>query len=114
MAGSVQTWQRTSLLEVVAVSEGQLLAVLDNGNVPGPQVLDLLAVLGRVELGELVALPVGGDIERGDVLLAADEEDTADDAVVVDTVDTADTEEVLAGGLETGEETTYSLDVRTR
>lgn len=92
----------------MAVSEGVLLALDDNGGVPSPLVLNELAVLsvGVVELAELVALPVGADLESGLGVLAADQEDTLDDAVVVGTVDGLGTEEVLAGSLKTGVETT--------
>lgn len=92
----------------MAVNEGQLLAVDGDRNVPGPEVLNHLAVLllGVVELGEVVALPVGGDLEGGGVVLTADHEDTGDDTVVVGTVNTLSTEDVLAGGLKTGVETT--------
>lgn len=92
----------------MAVSEGVLLAVNDDGDIPSPLVLDELAVLGVgvVELAELVALPVGADLESGLGVLAADQEDTLDDTVVVGTVDGLGTEEVLAGSLKTGVETT--------
>lgn len=93
----------------MAVSEGKVLAVgsLDR-DVPGPQVIDELAVGlgGVVELLERVALPVGGDVEGGVSLLAADEEDTGDGTGVVLAEDGLGTEEVLAGGLKTGVETT--------
>jgi hypothetical protein len=72
------------LLEHLAVSPGKLLATLDNGLVPRPLVLDELLVLGvlGVELGELVALVVGSDIESGESILAADKENTLDDGGV--------------------------------
>lgn len=92
----------------MAVSEGKGLAVNGDGDVPGPQVLDVLAVSlgGVVELLEVVGLPVGGDIEGRQILLATDKEDTLDDAGVVGTEDSLGTEEVLAGSLQTGVEAT--------
>lgn len=95
----------------MAVNEGELLAVRDDRDVPGPHVFDVLAVLllGGVELDEVVGLPVGSDVEGRRSLLAADEEDTADDAGVVGTVDALGTEEVLAGSLETGVEATNQV-----
>lgn len=82
----------------MAVSPGVLLAINDNGNIPGPQVVDSLAVLllGGVELSEAIALPVRGDIEGGDVVLTTDHEDTGNQAVVVSTIDRLSAEEVLA------------------
>jgi hypothetical protein len=77
------------LLEDLAVSPLVGLAVDIDRLVPGPLVLDELLVLslGGVKLGELVGLPVWGDVESGDGLLSTDEEGTTDDAVVGDTVD---------------------------
>lgn len=82
----------------MAVSPGVLFAINDNGDIPGPKVVDSLAVLllGGVELSEAVALPVRSDIEGGDVVLATDHEDTGDEAVVVSTIDGLSTEDVLA------------------
>lgn len=84
-----------------------LVANLDGG-LPAPDVLNVLAGsrVGVVDLLEVVALPVGGNIESGSVLLATDKEDTTDDTVVVGTEDGLATEEVLAGSLQTGVETT--------
>lgn len=92
----------------MAVSGGEILAVNGEGGVPGPDVLNELAVgLGvGVELSEGVGLVVGGDLEGGGSLLAADEEDTIDNAGVVGTEDVLATEEVLAGSLKTGVEAT--------
>lgn len=92
----------------MAVNPGVLLAVNDDRDIPGPHVGNVLLVIlvGGVELGELVALPVGGHVEGGLVLLAADQEDTTDDVVIVGTVDRLSTEEVLAGSLQTSVETT--------
>jgi hypothetical protein len=97
------------LFEDVTINVGVLLAVDSDGGVPGPLVLDELLVLGvgGVELAEVVALPVRGDLEGGLPVLTTDQEDTADDAVVVLAVDRLSTEQVLAGSLETGVETTY-------
>lgn len=97
------------LLEDLAVGPLVGLAVDLDAALAGPLVLDELAVslaLG-VELGEVVALVVGSDVEGGKSLLAADKEGTLDDGVVGDTVDGNDTKEVLAAGLEASEETTY-------
>jgi hypothetical protein len=92
----------------VAVSVLELLAVNDDRDVPSPNVFNVLAVslAGGVELDEVVALVVRGDIESGESLLATDHENTLDDTSVVDTVDTLATEEVLAGSLKTGVEAT--------
>lgn len=97
------------LFEDVTINVGVLLAVNSDGSVPGPLVLDELLVLGvgGVELAEFVALPVRGDLEGRLPVLTTDQEDTADDAVVVLAVDRLSTEQVLAGSLETGVETTY-------
>lgn len=97
------------LLEDLAVGPLVGLAVDDKGLVPGPLVVDELAVLGLlgVELGEGVALVVGGDIESGESVLAANNESTLDDGVVALAVDGSTAEDVLAGSLETGEETAY-------
>lgn len=83
---------------------GVLLAVLDNGLLPGPLSIHVLAVLGLggVELGELVALIIGSDVKDGDVVVTADDESTLDDGVVVGAVDGGAAEEVLAGSLEAG------------
>ena len=59
------------LLEDLAVSPLVGLAVDLNGLVPGPLIIDVLLVLGRVELGEVVALVVGGNVDGGEDLLSA-------------------------------------------
>jgi hypothetical protein len=76
--------KKKHLLENLAVSPWVLLAVDDDGLVPRPLVVDKLLVLslGGVELGELVALVVGSDIESGESLLTTDEEGTLDDGLV--------------------------------
>ncbi|THZ99421.1 hypothetical protein D6C82_05163 [Aureobasidium pullulans] len=73
-----------------------------------PHGLDELLVLGvlRVELLELVRLDIGSNVEGGESLLATDKEGTTDERVVGATVDGSGTEDVLAGSLKTGEETT--------
>ncbi|TIA29845.1 hypothetical protein D6C78_09973 [Aureobasidium pullulans] len=73
-----------------------------------PHGLDELLVLGvlGVELLELVRLDIGSDVEGGESLLATDKEGTTDERVVGATVDGSGTEDVLAGSLKTGEETT--------
>lgn len=96
------------LLENLAVGELVGLAVDHDGLVPGPHVVDELLVLrlAGVELGELVGLVVGGDVEGGESILATDDEGTLDDGVVGLAEDGTAAEEVLAAGLETSEETT--------
>lgn len=59
-----------------------------------------------VELGELVALVVRGDIESGLGVIATDDEGPLDDGVVGLAVYGSTAEDVLARSLETGEETT--------
>jgi hypothetical protein len=65
----------------------------------------LVLSLGWVKLGEFVALVVGGDIEGRKSLLATDDEGTCNDGVIGGTIDRSTAEDVLAGGLKTGEET---------
>lgn len=65
--------------------------------------------VGGVELLEVVALPVGGDVEGGNVLLASDDESTLDDGVVVLAVDGRTSEDVLAGTLKTVVEATNQV-----
>ena len=100
--------QMMPLFEDVAISPGVLLAISFDSGVPGPHVLNELAVLllGGVELLEVVALPVRGNVESSSMILATDHVNTTDEAVVVGTVDRLGTEDVLAGGLKTGLETT--------
>ena len=100
--------QMISLFEDVAISPGVLLVINVDIGVPGPHVFNELAVLllGGVELLEIVALPVRGNVESSSVILATDNVDTTDEAVVVGTIDRLGTEHVLAGGLKTGLETT--------
>lgn len=88
-----------------------LLAVVDNGLVPGPLGLEVGLVLGvgGVELLELVALVVGSDVKDGQVLLATDDEGTLDDGVVVLSVDGSAAEQVLPGCLQTGVEATNQV-----
>lgn len=90
---------------------GVLLAVDDDGLVPLPHGLDVGAVLGvlAVELDELVALPVGGNVESVLVVVTTDDESSVDDGVVVLSVDGSASEDVLAGSLQTGEETTNQV-----
>lgn len=97
-----------SLFEDVAIIPGVLLVIKVDRGVPGPHVFNELAVLllGGVELLEIVALPVRGNVESISVVLATDHVDTTDEAVVVGTVDRLGTEDVLARGLKTGLETT--------
>lgn len=85
---------------------GVLLAVGNDRLVPSPHRLDESTVLrlGGVELLEAVALPVGGDVEDGLVLLATDNESTLDNRVVVLAVDGGAAKDVLARSLEAGVE----------
>jgi hypothetical protein len=103
-------YQQSRLLEDLAVGPVVLLAVGLDRLVPGPHVVNELLVLrlGGVKLGELVALVVGSNVEGLESVLATDEESSADDRVVGDTVNRAAAEEVFAAGLETVEEATYS------
>jgi len=96
------------LFEDVAVDVFKLLAINNDRGVPGPDVLDVLAVslTVGVELVEVVALPVRSDIESRGGFLATDKEDTLVDTGVVGTVDTLAAEDVLAGSLKTSVETT--------
>ena len=96
------------LLEDLSVGPWVLLAVDDNGLLPGPLLVDELPVLrlGSIKLGELVALVVRSDIEAGEFILATDEEDTLDDRVVGGTVHGSTPKDVLAGSLKTSEEST--------
>lgn len=96
------------LFEDVAIDVLKLLAVNDDRGVPGPDVLDVLAVslAVGVELLKVVALPVRCDIESRRGFLATDEEDTLVDTGVVGAVDTLATEEVLTRSLKTSVETT--------
>jgi hypothetical protein len=96
------------LLEDLSVGPWVLLAVDDNGLLPGPLLVDELAVLrlGSIKLGELVALVVRSDIEARESILATDEEGTLDDRVVGSAVHGSTAEDVLAGSLKTSEEST--------
>ena len=92
----------------MTVNPGVLLAVNDDRDVPGPQVFNDLTVLllGGVKFGELIALVVRTNLKSGGPVLATDKVDTADEAVVVGTINGLSTEEVLAGGLKTSLGTT--------
>lgn len=88
-----------------------LLAVLDDGLVPGPLSLNVGTVLrvGGVELDELVALVVRSDIEDRLELVATDDEGSLNDGVVVLTVHGGTAEHVLARSLHTGVEATNQV-----
>lgn len=103
-----QSGYNGTLFEDVAVNPGVLLAVNYNRYIPGPHVINELAVLflGVVELGEGVALPVRSNAESSSGVLTTDHVDTADEAVVVDTIHALSTEDVLTRGLETSLQTT--------
>ena len=74
---------RQLLLENLAIRPLVGLATDCDGLVPGPLVLDKLAVRGLawVELGELVALIIGSDVKGGESLLPANQEGTLDRTV---------------------------------
>lgn len=87
----------------MAVGVRVLLAVDDDGLVPRPLGINKGTVLGLggVKLDELVALPVGSDVEDRDIVLATDDKGTLNDRVVVGSVDGGAAKEVLAGALKT-------------
>jgi hypothetical protein len=95
-----------SLLELLAVSPLVGLAVDHERLIPAPHVVHELAILllAWVELLELVALVVWGDVESWKSLLATDQEGALDHGVVGDAEHGAAPEEVLARRLKTGEE----------
>lgn len=78
------TSESATLLEDLAIRPIIGLALNVDRLVPGPLVIEKLLVLslGGVKLGELVALPVGGDIEGGNSLVTTNQEGTLDDRVV--------------------------------
>ena len=90
--------------ETYVLAIGPLLAV--DREVPGVGSLEEGLVLGvlEVELLELVGLPVGGDVNDGLDVLAAGDQDTADDGVVGLAEDTHRAEEVLPRRLQAVEE----------
>lgn len=108
---SIHSKESYDLLEDLAVGEFILFAVDRDGLVPCPLVVDELLVLSLlgVELGELVALVVGGDIESREGLLSTDDEGTLDDGIVALSVDGRGTKDVLAAGLETSKESTCNV-----
>jgi hypothetical protein len=76
--------------------------------IPGKSSLEEGLVLGvvlDVELGVRVRLPIRGDVDDGDGVLATENQGTGDDGVSGGTEDTNGAEEVLAGRLKTVEET---------
>lgn len=77
------------------------------GLVPGPHAIDKLPVRGlrELELGEGVAVVVGGHVEGSLGVVAADHEGAFDDRVVGHAVDRGGAEDELARCLEAGEET---------
>lgn len=78
-----------------------------NRLIPAPLVLEvrLVLVLVVIQLGEFVALVIGGNVEGWESFVATDEEDTLDDGVVARAIDGGGAEEVLAGAFESVEET---------
>ena len=97
-----------ALLEHLPIRPVILLSINLDRLVPAPLVLHELLILGlsRVELGELVALKVRGDIESGESLVATDKEGTLDDGVVAGAIDGGGAEDVFAATFKTGEEAT--------
>lgn len=97
------------LLEDLSISPLVGLAFDLDWLVPRPLVLQVLLVLwlAWVELGELVALIVGSDIESWEGLIAADHEGAFDDRVAGYAVNRGCAEDVLPGCFETREEATY-------
>lgn len=80
-----------------------LLAVVDDGLVPGPLSLNVGLVFGvaGVQLDELVALVVGSYVEDGFEIITTDDEGTLNDGVTVLAKDGGAAEEVLARTLQT-------------
>ena len=101
----------TRLLEHLAICPLVRLSFDFDWLIPAPLVLQELLVfwLGRVKLGELIALKVRGDIKGWESLIPTDEESTLDDGVIAGTINGGTSEDVLAGGLETIEETAWGI-----
>lgn len=85
-----------------------LLAVNVDRNIPSPQISNNLTVLflGGIELGEAVALPVGGNIKGWEELLATGQINTSGQAVIVLPIHRVGAEEILSRSLKTSLETT--------
>jgi hypothetical protein len=98
----------TPLLKHLTIRPLIRLPPLLNRIIPAPLVFHklLILLLFRVQLGKAIALIVGRDIECRLFFLAADDEGTANEAVVGLAVDRGAAEDVFAGGFEAGEETT--------
>jgi hypothetical protein len=99
------------LLENLSVSPLVGLAVNGDWLIPTPLVFDesLVLGLGWVELGELVALVIGGDIEGWKGFLATNDESTLYDGVIGDSVNRCCAKEVFAASLETVEKSTCEM-----
>lgn len=97
-----------NLLENLTIRPLQLpLPILDS-LVPAPLVVNKRAILllGRVQLGELIALKVRRHIEGRSSFLAADDKGAAHDRVVALAVDGGSSKYVFTGGFEASEEST--------
>lgn len=97
----------STLLEDLAVGERLALdlEVPRHGTVE-----ELLALFGRdVERRDVVRLPVGGDGENRDGVLASDDKGTRDERVTGLAKDTHGTHGVLSRRLQSGEETTDQI-----
>jgi hypothetical protein len=86
------------LLEDLAISPWVSLATNGDWLLPSPLLVDELLVgwVGVVELGELVALMVWGNVESGESLLTADDEGALDDTVVGSSIDTGASKNILS------------------
>jgi len=98
--------QATRLLELLPIRPLIRLTVHLDRLVPRPHVVDKLLVLSlaRVELRELVALPIRRNFKRRVCVLTTDNESTTHDGVIGDTEDGCAAEEVLARGFQACEE----------
>ena len=84
-----------------------LLAINHNRLFPRPLIIDKLLILrlAGIQFLEFVAFVIRRYVEGWLGFLAADDEGTLDDGVVFLAVDGRGTEDVFAGGFESGEET---------
>lgn len=100
--------QVQNLLKNLAIRPLEFLALDLDRFVPSPHIVDKVTVFlgGGIELGELVALVVGRDVEGRLSFLTSNHESAADDGVVGVTEDGSSAEYVFAGGFKAGEEAT--------
>jgi hypothetical protein len=104
------------LFKHLAVGMRILLAVNGDARIPRPHLVNkllILCLLG-VELCELVALPIGGDVKGRRSLLSASEERTSDDGVVIRSVDAGGAKQELAAALEAVEKSTCVVSQRSK